>query len=369
VIDGSPPSGPGTSLPMRRQLLLGLVALLTVATGVAHYAGAPAVPTFAVAAFALAGLAWIVSFATEQVGEHFGPAATGVLQSTLGNLPELFVVVFALAEGELVVAQFSILGSIFANALLVLGAVIVVGARASRDECMRFGPRLPNDTATLLLLASFIIVLVALSDATHDNASAHIGTISAIASALLLGVYGVWVVGYVRSQSRLERQERRAHAALHGEPAPLAPTIALLALAGAGAAFVSDWFIAALRPTIDALGISEQFAGLVIVAIAGNAVENVAGVVLAAKGQSDLAISVVKNSVAQVAAFLFPLLVLISLAFAHQLTFGIPPLYVGALLLTAISIWQITSDGSATAFEGWALMATYAVLAVFTLYE
>lgn len=161
----------------------------------------------------------------------------------------------------------------------------------------------------------------------------------------------------------------------HGEPedggasAPLRASVVVLALAGAGAAFVSDWFVAALRPAIDQLGISEEFAGLVVVAIAGNAVENVAGLVLAAKRRSDLAISVVKNSVAQIAAFLGPALVLVSMLFSHHLTFDFPPLYVGALLLTAISMWQITTDGEATAFEGWALMATYAVLATFTLYE
>ena len=103
---------------------------------------------------------------------------------------------------------------------------------------------------------------------------------------------------------------------------------ALLAAGGVGAAFVSDWFVAALRPTIDQLGVSEAFAGLVVVAIAGNAVENVAGLVLARKGQSDLAISVVKNSVAQVAAFLYPALVLVSLLFAHQLTFALAPVLI-----------------------------------------
>jgi Ca2+:H+ antiporter len=347
----------------RRRVLLGAVALLTALAGVAHYAGVAAVPAFVLAAAALAGLAWVVSFATEQVGARFGPAVTGVMQSTLGNLPEFFVVVFALSKGEIVVAQFSILGSIFANALLVLGLVIVVGSRAERDGCMRFHARLPNDTATLLLLASFIIVLVGLSHGTHDSASGHIESVSVIASVLLLGVYGVWVVGYLRSG--------RAAAGEHAEDGGLAlgVAMALLAAAGTGAAFVSDWFIAALRPTIDKLGVSEQFAGLVIVAIAGNAVENVVGVVLAAKRQHDLAISVVKNSVAQIAAFLFPALVLVSLLFAHHLTFGVQPLYVGALFLTAISIWQITTDGEATAFEGWALMAAYGVLAAFTLYE
>ena len=111
------------------------------------------------------------------------------------------------------------------------------------------------------------------------------------------------------------------------------------------------------------------FTGLVIVAIAGNAVENVVGVTLAAKGQSDLAISVVKNSVAQIAAFLFPALVLISLAFENRLTFVLNPVYVGALLVMAIAIWQITGDGEAVLYEGLALIALYVVLATVTWFE
>ena len=91
------------------------------------------------------------------------------------------------------------------------------------------------------------------------------------------------------------------------------------------AALVSDWFIDALDPAVEALGISKAFTGLVIVAIAGNAVENVVGISLAAKGKSDLAVSVVKNSVAQIAAFLFPALVLLSLAFDPHLTFVLEP--------------------------------------------
>ena len=91
-----------------------------------------------------------------------------MLQSTLGNLPELFVVIFALQKGELVVAQTAIIGSILANALLVLGLVIVVGARRAPDGVMRFSKRLPRDTATLLQVTVFIIVLLGLSLAAHD---------------------------------------------------------------------------------------------------------------------------------------------------------------------------------------------------------
>jgi Ca2+:H+ antiporter len=345
-----------------QRLLLGAIFAVTAVAGVLHYADAPALPAFIVAGFALAGIAWVVSYATEEVGDRFGPAVTGVLQSTLGNLPEFFVVIFALSAGEVVVAQFSIIGSIFANALLVLGIVIIVGALRADDGVMRFSARLPLDTTTLLLLAAFIIVLVGLAGETHDRAADDVGTISVIAAVLLLGTYLVWILGYLRSEGGGTGE--RAPGDL-----PLSVSIGLLAAGGLGAAFVSDWFIAALRPTIDEIGLSPQFAGLVIVAIAGNAVEHAVGVVLAARGEADLAISVVKNSVAQVAAFLWPALVLVSLLFTNHLTFDIAILYVGALFLTTISVWQVTGDGEATPFEGAALVATYIVLAVFTLYE
>jgi Ca2+:H+ antiporter len=228
---------------------------------------------------------------------------------------------------------------------------------------MRFGPRLPNDTATLLLVTSFIIIVVGVAHVTHEPAAQHERAISTVAAVALLLVYLAWVVPYVRGEAASATHERAA------TRVPLGVSVGLLAAGGAGAAFVSDWFIAALRPTIDQLGVSEAFAGLVVVAIAGNAVENVVGLVLARKGQYDLAISVVKNSVSQVAAFLYPALVLVSLLFAHQLTFALPPVLIAALLVTALAMWQITGDGEAVAFEGWALVAIYVILAVFTLYE
>ena len=155
-----------SALSRLERWLLALIALLVALAGVANYQSWSSVPRFALATLALAGLAWVVSFATEQLGERFGPAVTGLLQSTLGNLPELFVVIFALRKGELVVAQTAIIGSILANALLVLGLVIVVGARRSPDGIMRFSKRLPRDTATLLYVCVFIIVLLGLSART-----------------------------------------------------------------------------------------------------------------------------------------------------------------------------------------------------------
>jgi len=349
----------------REKGFLATTAAVTAIAGVLRYSDATAVLAFAAATAALAGLAWVVALATEQVGLRFGPAVTGFLQSTLGNLPEFFIVLFALGSGELVVAQTSLIGSIFANALLVLGLVIVAGSTVAGDGVMRFRQRLPQDTATLLLVSLFVIVIIGLSIASSDRASHHIEGISTVGAICLLVVYGAWIWGYLRSdEPREEAQEVEASPRLS-----MAFAVVLLAAAGTGAAFVSDWFIHALDPAVESLGVSKAFAGLVIVAIAGNAVENFTGIFLAAKGKSDLAISVVKNSVAQIAAFLFPALVISSYLFSTHLTFELEPVYIGALFLTALAVWQITGDGEAQMFEGLALIAIYVVLAAFTLYD
>ena len=349
----------------REKLFLGLTAAITAVAGVLRYSSSGAVVAFAAATAALAGLAWVVALATEQVGLRFGPAITGFLQSTLGNLPEFFIVLFALGSGEVVVAQTSLIGSIFANALLVLGLVIVTGTVVAKDGCMRFATRLPQDTATLLLVSLFVIVIIGLSIASSDKASHHIEGLSNVGAISLLVVYAAWAWRYLRSDTT------RTGAGMEETAPRLAfpVAVALLAVAGVGAAFVSDWFIHALDPAVQSLGISKAFAGLVIVAIAGNAVENFTGIFLAAKGKSDLAISVVKNSVAQIAAFLFPALVLTSLLFSTHLTFALAPVYIGALFLTALAVWQITGDGEAQTFEGLALIAIYVMLAAFALYD
>jgi Ca2+:H+ antiporter len=346
---------------VQRVLLIAATFALTAIGGVLHYATDQPVPTFVVCAVALGGLAWLVALGTESLGSQFGPAATGVLQSTLGNLPELFVVLFALSAGETVVAQTSILGSLFANALLVLGLSIVAGARASDDGCMRFGARLPNDTAVLTLLAVFLIAVLGVSDRVGDRASHHTLAISVVGAIVLLLIYASWLPGYIRRDTAAQEPTEAQ--------LPLAPALVVLGAAGVGAALVSDWFIAALDPAVKSLGISKAFTGIVIVGIAGNAVENAVGVSLAARGKSDLALSVVKNSVSQIAVFLYPVLVLASLFFATRLTFVVNPVLTVALVLTAIAMWAITGDGKAAAFEGWALVGLYVILAALTWYE
>ena len=342
-----------------------MIFAVVVVAGVLHYTDAPPVAVFVLSGAALGGVAWAIGLATESVGARFGPAVTGVLQSTLGNLPEFFIVIFSLSAGELVVAQFSILGSLFANALLVLGLAIAVGATSARDGVMRFQKRLPNDTATLLLLSVFLISILGLSDQVGDKASEHQVAISVVGAICLLIVYGSLAR---RLPPRRQRGEQQPAEPAH-DVLPFTWAIVLLAVAGISAALVSDWFVDAIDPAVEKLGISKAFTGLVIVAIAGNAVENVVAIQLARKGQSELALSVVKNSVSQISCFLFPALVLVSLLFTEQLTFVIDPVYVGALALTAIAVWQITGDGEAVLFEGMALVALYVVLATLVWFE
>jgi Ca2+:H+ antiporter len=367
---------------------------LSAAAGVGRYLpGVGATAAFVLAALALAAQASLVSLATEQFSRRMGSAVTGLLQATLANLPEFFVVLFALQAHQRIVAETAILGSILCNALLVLGLVLVAGSLRSPDRVMRFAVRLPNDAATLLLVASFIIVLVGLADSAHDPASHHTATISIVGAVAILLAYGSWLwqhlfgglppgrriapaVG-VAGKPPPEADVPGALAApppadpapAPRPPLPLAMSAALLVGAGVGAALVSDWFVHALTPTIASAHISRTFAGLVIVAIAGNAVENVAGIVLAARGQAEVAIAVVKSSVAQIAAFLYPLLVLVSLATATTLTFALAPVQIGALLGTAVLIWQITGDGEGTAFEGAALVAVFVILATVAWFE
>jgi Ca2+:H+ antiporter len=401
-----------SALGRTERIVISIVAVFTVLAGLAHYGDWASIVAFVFATIALAGLAHVVSTGVESVGELLGPGIAGFMQASLGNLPELFLVIFALREGEAIVAQSTVIGSIFSNALLVLGIVIVVGSRKSPDGVMRFGHRLANDTATLLIAATFIIVIVGLSLQTHDPASSHVNTVSTVAAIGLLIVYLFWVVPYIRSSNAPKDEAAGAGAGATGGPdagnggivaraephagggvavaeaqqvltgagtnpadddvhhhIPLKVGITLLAFGGVGAAFVSDWFVVALAPTVDQLGISRAFAGLVIAAIAGNAVENITAVILASKGQADLAVSVVKNSVGQMAAFMWPALVLISLPLSSKLTFSLSPVYIGALLVTALAMWQITGDGEAVAFEGLALIAIYLTLAGITLYE
>ncbi len=329
-----------------------------VVAGFLSVAGAGAVVRFVVSGGALAILATLVGRATEQLGERLGPGATGVLQSALGNLPELFVGIFALRAGLVGVVQASLVGSILGNSLLVLGLAFFVGG--IRHGTQRFASEPPRMIATMTLLAVAALTVPTLVHGLHTPAEPHAKTFSIICAVVLLIVFFASIPVALRGGP--SAVPSHGEAADGGWPVGLAAVV--LAGAGIGAALVADWFVAALRPASAALGISEAFTGLVVVAIAGNAVENVVGIQLAARNKPDYAVSVILNSSLQVALGLAPALVLISVVIGGPaLTLVLPGLLVAALGLAGILGAFVVYDGESTWLEGLILIGLYGIIA------
>jgi Ca2+:H+ antiporter len=337
----------------RRDVIeLGIGAVLVVVAAVAHFADATPVLTFAVAALAIAFLARLVGAATEQLGSSVGSSVASVVQSALGNLPELFIALFAIREGLIAVVQAALVGSIIANSVLVLGIAFVVGG--ARHGTQTFDSPRARMIATLTAMAAAILAVPTLAHAFHAPAAAHAKALSLICAGVLLALFFLTLPYFLGGGGDAAAEPARW---------TLPTTVAVLASAGVAAAFVSDWFVSALRPATETLGMSEAFAGLVVVAIAGNAVENVVGVQLAARNRADFAVSVIVNSSLQIALFLTPVLVFTSLFFATNLTLVFPTLLAISLLLAAGIAALVVYDGESTWEEGAILIGLYAVIA------
>jgi Ca2+:H+ antiporter len=348
-----------TTLNRSDRVVLGGCAVLVVVAGLAHYLAWPSVLAFVVSAAAVCVLASLVGRSVEQLGDRFGPGATGVLQSALGNLPELFICLFSLKAGLVDVVRAALVGSILANLLLVLGLAFLVGGL--RHGTQRLGSERARTIVVLMLLSVTAMAIPSLAHFVHTPAADHERTFSMIVSIVLLALFALSLPFSLRKDANDPAEEPAGHEAPRW---PLWLAITLLALAGALAGFVSDWFVVALEPAMDALNISQAFAGLVIVAIAGNAIENVVGVQLAARGSSEYAFSIVLNSPIQIALVLAPVLVIVSQVFGlASLTLVLSPMLVVSLLLAIILAAFIAFDGESTWLEGAALIALYAIIA------
>ena len=342
----------------KEKVIIALCVIAAIAAGILHFTEANAVLSFAVSAAALALLAVIVGDATEQLGSRLGPGATGILQSGLGNLPELFVAIFALRAGLDHVVQAALVGSILGNSLLVFGLALFLGG--IKNGTQRFRSEPPRMIATLMLLAVSALIIPTLAKMLHTPAEPFIDRLDIVVAVILLVVFAASIYFSVKGDPAVAIQETEMGHAEWG----LGLTIAVLAGAGAGAAFVSDWFVEALQPAMASLGISESFAGLVIVAIAGNAIENLVGIQLASRNQADYAVSVILNSSLQIALGLFPILLLLSFVLGGSiLTFVLSPLLVVALALAAIVSAFVVFDGESIWLEGLALVGLYCIIA------
>jgi Ca2+:H+ antiporter len=336
----------------RRDRIEILVTLVLVAIAAfAHFALGD-VPAFLLAALALAALARLVGSATEQLGARLGSGAAGAVQSALGNLPELFVALFALNKGLVDVVQAALVGSILANSVLVLGVAFAVGG--IRHGVLRYDSERARMVSTLTLLAAATMALPSLAHAFHTPAAPHSEALSLVCAGVLLAVFILTLPSFLRSAATEQHEPARWSTQT---------TAIVLLIAAVGAALASDWFVTALTPAIHTLHISEDFAGLVIVAIAGNAVENVVGVQLAARNRPDFAVSVIVSSSLQIALALTPVLVFVSLVFGTHLTLVFPTLLALVLVIAAILGALVVNDGESTWQEGAVLVGFYVVIA------
>jgi Ca2+:H+ antiporter len=363
-------------LTRRDRTMLTITVVATAAAGVLHFADMNAVVAFVVAALALATLASLVGRSVEALGDRLGPNATGILQTALGNLPELFVIMFALKAGLFGVVKATIVGSILSNALLVLGLAFVVGGLKHGRQ--RFAADDVRTLGLMFTLAVFILAIPSLTDALHTPAESHERAVSVVVSVVMLVLFALSLpatlgkrdkdpVEHPRASSPIVASPDSAKAAsfatAHGEW-PLVMAIGMLAVAGVGAAFVSEWFVAALEPAMDAAGINEVFAGLVIVAIAGNAVENFVGIQLAAKNQMDYAVQVILQSPVQIALTIAPIICLAAVWLGQpgfDLVFS--PLLLAVMIMSALVAVLVTFDGESNWFEGAVLCALYVAIA------
>jgi Ca2+:H+ antiporter len=360
--------------------LIAAALLAAAAAGVTHFAklGGDVAP-FVVAAIALALLASLVARSVEALGGFLGSGATGIVQSALGNLPELFVVLFALKKHLYAVARATIVGSILANVLLVLGLAFLFGG--IKHGRQKFGSEAARTLSMLLALSVAAMLVPSLTDALGSkatHAALHERDLSIVVSILLLGLFVASLPSAIKRHKKAESSEPpsespepsessdgsgEAPAAAEAHSWPLGVALVMLAATGVGAAFVSDWFVAALEPAIGSLGITPAFAGLVIVAIAGNAVENVVGIQFALKNKADYALSVILQSPLQVALVVAPALVLLSPLVGASFTLVLSPLLIAVLIMAVVITVLVVLDGESNWLEGATLIVLYAIIA------
>lgn len=376
------PAGPpetGNQLTRRRALsrsdlvFISGAAVFTVAAALTK--GGGAVIPFLVCAVAVALLAALVGRAVDHLADRLGAGAVGVLQSALGNLPELFICIFALRSHLTDVVTAAIIGSILGNLLLVLGLSFFIGGR--KNGTLRFSESRARMIMALMILSVAAMLVPSLASYIHAAAANHETGLSRITAVVLLVVFALSVPASLRredaaatdspdptgaqeaSEARAQNVEREG-----GNHWPLTLAVAMLAVTGVLAAYVSDLFVSALQPAMNSLHISDAFAGLVIVAIAGNAVENAVGVKLAWQNQADHALSVILNSPLQIALVLAPALVLLSpLVGGASFTLVFNPMLVTTVGVSTLAVAYLVSDGESDWLEGATMVGLYVLIA------
>jgi Ca2+:H+ antiporter len=333
--------------------------LFTPVALVSNYLGGPPALTFAAAALGIVPLAALMGRATEVLAGRAGPHIGGLLNSTLGNAAELIITFFALRAGLLELVKASITGSILGNLLLVMGASLLVGGL--RHEVQRFDRTCAGLNATMLVLAVIALGIPSLfSHAIETTGHEAVEYLS-------LGVAGLMVLIYGLSQVYLFRNGRTMAGPepCHDETG-WSPTKAGIVLVASTAliAWLSEVLVGVVEPVLEHLGWTEFFIGVVIIPLVGNVAEHLVAVQVAARNQMDLSMNISVGSGLQVALFVAPALVFLSLAMGHPLTLVFNPFELAALGAASLITGLVALDGQSNWMEGAQLLVVYAILAM-----
>jgi Ca2+:H+ antiporter len=312
-----------------------ILLLFLPAAAISFYAGGPPVFTFFAAAVALVYLAAAMGWATEVLAARAGATIGGLLNATLGNAAEFIIALVGIRAGLAVVVKASLTGSILGNSLLVLGASFLVGGL--RHKKQTFNVQAAGMGATLMVVAVSALLMPSLLHLVAPG-----GPVSEHRLSLAISI--ILVVAYVASI--------------------VFSLTAVLVLTTAGIVAAAELLVGVIEPTAHALGWSDVFVGVVIVAVAGNAAENFAAIMMAWRNRMDLALTITQGSSMQIALLIAPLIVIISYVWPQPLDLIFTPLEVAAVALSMLIVSLITADGESNWFEGLLMLALYAILAV-----
>lgn len=332
-----------------------LLIVFLPAALLSYFLGGPPVLTFFTAAVALVYLAAAMGWATEILASRAGPTVGGLLNATLGNGAELIIALVGVRAGLATVVKASLTGSILGNLLLVLGASFFIGGLKYKRQ--QFNPRAAGVGTTLMIIAVSALLMPSLFHMVAGKNVSGEHPLSGVIAVILLVAYGASIVFTLVTHREIFPHERDPGAAKGN------PRLAAAVMAGttAGMVAAAEVLVRVIEPTAHALGWNDVFVGVVVVAVAGNAAENFAAIIMAWRNKMDLALTITQGSSMQIALLVAPLIVLLSYMWPQPLDLIFGPLEVAAIALSLLIISQVTADGESNWLEGLLLLVLYAI--------
>jgi len=321
---------------------------------------------FTASAVAIVPLAGLMGKATEHLAEKLGAGIGGLLNATFGNAAELIIALIALRAGLHDVVKASITGSIIGNVLLVLGLSVLVGG--VKYETQTFNRTAAGVGATLLALSAIGLVVPAIFHfIVRGHPNAHEQELSLEIAVVLFITYTLSLLFALKTHRHLYAGEEPGHGgdeALGTAGWGQGKSVTVLLVATVFVALMSEFLVGAVEHTAHALGLTDVFVGVILVAIIGNAAEHSTAVLMAAKNQMDLALNIAIGSSIQVALFVAPVLVFVSYAFGQPMDLLFTTFEVVAIVLTVGVVSLVSMDGESNWIEGAQLLAVYVILGI-----